>query len=187
MLTPFYKFPVFIVNLWVILMDPIVTFDEGERRLSLPLLAGSGLMLCAFELFLSGRLAITIASTSCERGALITKSAWQQNELHSMVKFSSRLLCLDSKRIQLNSYLSQQSTEILLDDSMANFDDGLCFECQRIQLKSLYITTENFTGLDGEFWSIAKFCLSFFASNPSELLILNFSNQSCLERSVTSA
>ena len=55
--------------------------------------------------------------------------------------FACRGLCLYYQRIQLNSYLSQQ--KILL-DSMANFDHGLCFDSQRIQLKSLYITTEHF-------------------------------------------
>ena len=31
---------------------------------------------------------------------------------------------------------------------MTDFDHGLCFDSQQIQLTSLYITTENFTGLD---------------------------------------
>ena len=53
---------------------------------------------------------------------------------------------------------------------------GLSLDSQRIQLKSLFVKTENFTGFDDEFRS--KFCLSVFASTPSEFLKLNFSSQS---------
>ena len=43
--------------------------------------------------------------------------------------------------------------------------DFACRHAQRIQLESLYITTENFTGLDGGFWS--RFC-PFFMLRPLE-------------------
>ena len=50
--------------------------------------------------------------------------------------------------IQLKSYLSLP-TEILL-DSMAIFDQDFFFGLPANSIKELFITTENFTGLDGD-------------------------------------
>ena len=60
--------------------------------------------------------------------------------------------------VLLKSYLSQQK---ILVDSMANFDQD--FACRSWLgshanlIEELFITLENFTGLDGEFWSLPLF------------------------------
>ena len=71
-----------------ILYEVLIEFHERERIQIVPLLADSSLILfrSILELLTYVR-SVNAASTLCDHGALINRSAWQINVLHSMVKF----------------------------------------------------------------------------------------------------
>ena len=106
---------------------------ENTIMLILPLLMDSAQILFPGSIFI-GTVYVQPAdrpinaSNSCNHGALITKWAWLQNVLHSMVHFWSKFDCWSLLGLSANS------------------------------AEELFITKEGFTGLNGVFssWSLLQ-------------------------------